>query len=39
MILDAANPKFGSKFFTMQEVGELPVKVIWLVCFVRTDFL
>ncbi|MDU4736158.1 MAG: S24 family peptidase [Thomasclavelia ramosa] len=38
MILEAANPKYESKFFTMQEVEEIPVKVIGLVRFVRTDF-
>lgn len=38
MILEAANPKYDSKFFTMQEVEELPVKVIGLVKFVRRDF-
>ena len=37
MILEAANPKYESKFFTMQEVEELPVKVIGLVKFVRRD--
>ena len=39
MILEAANPKYESKFFTMQEVEEIPVKVIGLVRFVRTDFV
>lgn len=39
MILEAANPKYESKFFSMQEVEEFPVKVLGLVCFVRTDFL
>lgn len=38
MILEAANPRYESKFFTMQEVEELPVKVIGLVKFVRRDF-
>ena len=38
MILEAANPKYESKFFIMQEVEEIPVKVIGLVRFVRTDF-
>lgn len=39
MILEAANPKYESKFFTMQEVEEMPVRVIGLVRFVRTDFV
>ena len=38
MILEAANPRYESKFFTTQEVEELPVKVIGLVKFVRRDF-
>ena len=38
MILEAANPKYESKFFTIQEVEELPLKVIGLVKFVRRDF-
>ena len=29
---------YESKFFTMQEVEELPLKVIGLVKFVRRDF-
>ena len=37
MIVEAANPKYESKFFTMQEVEELPVKVIGLVKFIRRD--
>lgn len=39
MILEAANPKYESKFFTMQEVEEMPVRVIGLLRFVRTDFV
>ena len=39
MILEAANPKYESKFFTMQEVEEMPVRVLGLVRFVRTDFV
>ena len=39
MILEAANPKYESKFFTMQEVEEIPVRVIGLLRFVRTDFV
>ena len=38
-ILEAANPKYESKFFTMQEVEEMPVRVLGLVRFVRTDFV
>ena len=39
MILEPANPKYESKFFTMKEVEEMPVRVIGLVRFVRTDFV
>lgn len=39
MILEPANSKYETKFFTMQEVQALPVKVIGLVRFVRTDFI
>ena len=39
MILEAANPKYESKLFTMQEVEEIPVRGIGLVRFVRTDFV
>ena len=39
MILEAANPQYESKFFTMQEVEEIPVKIIGLVRFVRRDFV
>ena len=39
MILEAANPKYESKFFTMQEVEEMPIRVIGLVRFVRTGFV
>ena len=38
MILEAANPKYETKFVTIQEVEELPLKVIGLVKFVRRDF-
>ena len=37
MILEASNPKYESRFFTLKEVEDLPVKVIGLVCFVRRD--
>lgn len=39
MILEAANPQYESNFFTMQEVEEIPVKIIGLVRFVRRDFV
>lgn len=38
MILEPANSKYETKFFTMQEVQDLPVKVIGVVRFVRRDF-
>ncbi|MCD8028365.1 MAG: hypothetical protein LUF02_06825 [Erysipelotrichaceae bacterium] len=38
MILEATNPKYDTKFFTPQEVEELPVRIIGLVRYVRTDF-
>lgn len=39
MILEASNPKYESKYFTLAEVEEKKVKVIGLVRFVRTDFI
>lgn len=39
MILEPANPKYESRFFTMQEVDEIPVRIIGLVRFVRRDFI
>lgn len=39
MILEAANPKYESRFFTMQEVSNLPVQIIGVVKFVRRDFV
>lgn len=39
MILEASNPKYESKYFTLSEVEEKKVKVIGLVRFVRTDFV
>lgn len=38
LILEASNPKYESRYFTSQEVNELPVKILGLVRFVRTDF-
>lgn len=37
MILEAANPRYESKFFTIQEIKEIPVRVIGLVKFIRRD--
>lgn len=39
MILEASNPKYDSKFYTVEEVEQLPVKVIGLVRFVRREFV
>lgn len=39
MILEPANPKYESKFFTMKEVEEIPIRIIGLIRFVRTDFV
>ncbi len=38
MILEASNPKYEPKYFTPQEVTELPVRILGQVRFVRTDF-
>lgn len=37
-ILEAANPNYENKYFTPQEVEELPVKVIGKVLYSRSDF-
>lgn len=37
LILEAANPEVQAKFFTYQEVEELPVKVIGKVLYSRSD--
>lgn len=37
MILEPANSKYESKFFTMKEVEETPVRIIGLVRFIRKD--
>lgn len=38
MILEASNPKYESRFFSKEEIEELPVKVMGVVKFVRRDF-
>ncbi|MCD7894774.1 MAG: XRE family transcriptional regulator [Erysipelotrichaceae bacterium] len=38
MILEATNPKYDTKFFTPEEIEELPVRIIGRVRYVRTDF-
>lgn len=39
IILEAANPKCETRFFSPKEVEELPVRILGLVRFVRTDFV
>ncbi len=39
MILEASNPKYEARYFTAQEVETLPVRIIGIVRFVRTDFI
>lgn len=38
MILEASNPKYESRYYTLKEVNELPVRILGRVKFVRTDF-
>ncbi len=38
MILEATNPEYESRFFTKQEVIDLPVRIMGVVRFVRRDF-
>ena len=38
MILEATNPEYESRFFTKQEVVDLPVRIMGVVRFVRRDF-
>lgn len=38
MILEASNPKYESRYFTPDEVVELPIRILGKVKFVRTDF-
>ena len=39
MILEASNPKYEAIYFTAQEVETIPVRIIGIVRFVRTDFI
>ncbi len=39
MILESSNPKYEPRYFAPEEVEELPVRIIGLVRFVRTDFV
>ena len=39
LFLQAANPKYETKIYSREEVSQLPVKIIGLVRFVRTDFV
>ena len=39
MILEASNPKYEARYFTAQEVETIPVRIISIVRFVRTDFI
>lgn len=39
LFLQAANPKYETKIYSKEEVSQLPVKIIGLVRFVRTDFV
>lgn len=38
MILEATNPEYESRFFTKEEVVDLPVRIMGIVRFVRRDF-
>lgn len=38
LILEASNPKYESRYFTPDEVIDLPVRILGKVRFVRTDF-
>lgn len=38
MILEASNPEYESRFFTKQEIVDLPVRIMGVVRFVRRDF-
>lgn len=38
MILEASNPEYESRFFTKEEVVDLPVRIMGIVRFVRRDF-
>ena len=39
MILEASNPKYEARYFTAQEAETIPVRIIGIVRFVRTDFI
>ena len=39
MILEASNPKYEARYFTAHEVETIPVRIIGIVRFVRTDFI
>lgn len=39
LILEAANPEVPARYFTYQEVEELPVKIIGKVIYSRSDFI
>lgn len=39
MILEASNTKYEARYFTAQEVETIPVRIIGIVRFVRTDFI
>ncbi|MGB4984425.1 MAG: S24 family peptidase [Erysipelotrichaceae bacterium] len=38
LILQASNPLVSSRFFTLKEINELPVKIIGKVLYVKTNF-
>ena len=38
LILEASNPKYESRYFTPDEVDDIPVRILGKVQFVRTDF-
>ncbi len=38
IILEASNSKYPARVFSKQEIEELPIRIIGLVRFVRTDF-
>lgn len=39
MILEASNPRYEARYFSAGEIEELPVRIIGIVLFVRTDFV
>ena len=38
MILEASNPEYESRFFTKEEIVDLPVRIMGIARFVRRDF-